>query len=252
MLRFVVLCLTLTVVRAANEISPCVSGTWASTCPASPAPYLINMNLELRNFVVAAHNARRNRLALGQLPGYQSARRMAFVRWDADLASRAELNVKQCIRKRDTCHGTARFPNSGQNIAYFAYDPALTDRTDHTRMPIWESSIVSPPPGLESKWIARTNQATSIGKLFFLFCLSFCRSMSRFAVMAQERNLAVGCAASRFVKNNQNHFLVACNYAVKNTVGSPVYVTGPAGSGCQTGVNIDYPGLCKFAENYNI
>lgn len=88
------------------------------------------MNLELRDFIVAAHNARRNRLALGQLPGYQSARRMAFVRWNADLASRAELNVKQCIRKRDTCHGTARFPNSGQNIAYFAYDPALTDRTD--------------------------------------------------------------------------------------------------------------------------
>ncbi|EDW15922.1 antigen 5 like allergen Cul n 1 [Drosophila mojavensis] len=240
MLRFVVLCLTLTVVRAANENSPCVSGTWASTCPTSPAPYLINMNLELRDFIVAAHNARRNRLALGQLPGYQSARRMAFVRWNADLASRAELNVKQCIRKRDTCHGTARFPNSGQNIAYFAYDPALTDRTDQYLL----------RQAITNWWLEYKNANMGIINSFPHTWSG--KSMSRFAVMAQERNLAVGCAASRFVKNNRNHFLVACNYAVKNTVGSPVYVTGPAGSGCQTGVNIDYHGLCKFAENYNI
>lgn len=89
------------------------------------------MNLSLRNFVVAAHNARRNRLALGELPGYGPARRMAFMRWDADLASRAELNVKQCQRLRDNCHNTARFRNSGQNIAYFAYNEAQTGvRTD--------------------------------------------------------------------------------------------------------------------------
>lgn len=66
--------------------------------------------------------------------------------------------------------------------------------------------------------------------------------------MAQQRNYAVGCAAARYFKNNLNHFLFACNYAVDNEVGLAVYVAGVTGAGCQQGTNVNFPGLCKFAE----
>lgn len=76
--------------------------------------------------------------------------------------------------------------------------------------------------------------------------------IGHFTAMAQQANIAVGCAAAKFVKGDWNIFLLACNYATTNWVGEPVYVRGPTAAGCNTGTNVNYAGLCKVAEVYNV
>ncbi|XP_064544954.1 antigen 5 like allergen Cul n 1-like [Drosophila montana] len=216
------------------------SGAWSSSCPTSPAPYIINMSQDLREFMVATHNARRNRLALGELAGYISARRMALMRWNDELASLAELNVKQCVRQRDACHNTDRFRNSGQNIALFGYEGEASSRTDQYLL----------TQAVTNWWQERDNADMAVIDSYPSNWSG--DSIERFTLMAQQRNIALGCAAARFFKNGLNQFLLACNYAVDNVAGQPVYVSGPVGAGCQTGMNVNYPGLCKFAEDFDI
>lgn len=45
--------------------------------------------------------------------------------------------------------------------------------------------------------------------------------------------------------------LMACNYAVINILTTPVYEEGDAASGCTTGPNPNYPGLCSESEVYD-
>jgi Cysteine-rich secretory protein family len=62
-------------------------------------------------------NNRRSQVASGQLAGFQPAKGMPMLKWDAELAKLAELNVKQCEMKYDECRSTKEFPYAGQNLA---------------------------------------------------------------------------------------------------------------------------------------
>lgn len=44
---------------------------------------------------------------------------------------------------------------------------------------------------------------------------------------------------------------MACNYAYPNLLGTPVYVSGPTASGCTSGTNSKYSGLCSTSEKVN-
>lgn len=90
---------------------------------------LVNLTLALRQHVVRLHNVRRNNLALGLLPRYATARRMATTRWSPVLANLATYNVRQCAMKHDACHNTAKFPHSGQNLAIISYSGNATSRS---------------------------------------------------------------------------------------------------------------------------
>lgn len=91
---------------------------------------LVNLTLALRQHVVSLHNVRRNNLALGVLPSYATARRMATIRWSPILASLAAYNVKQCAMKHDACHNIPKFPQSGQNLAIISYSGNAASRTN--------------------------------------------------------------------------------------------------------------------------
>jgi Cysteine-rich secretory protein family len=56
--------------------------------------------------LVDGHNKYRNMIALGKVSGFQSAKRMAKVTWNNELAKLAELNTKQCDMKHDDCRNT--------------------------------------------------------------------------------------------------------------------------------------------------
>lgn len=90
---------------------------------------LVNLTLALRQHVVRLHNVRRNNIALGVLPRYATARRMATIRWSPILASLAAYNVKQCTMKHDACHNIPKFPHSGQNLALISYTGNAVSRT---------------------------------------------------------------------------------------------------------------------------
>lgn len=68
--------------------------------------------------------------------------------------------------------------------------------------------------------------------------------------MTADKNIRVGCAAARY-NNGYNNFLLACNYATTNMIGSAMYTSGTAASGCKAGRNSAFTSLCSTAEVYS-
>lgn len=44
--------------------------------------------------------------------------------------------------------------------------------------------------------------------------------------------------------------MLTCNYALGNGPHEMVYEPGPAASGCESGTNPEYPGLCSVDEKW--
>lgn len=44
--------------------------------------------------------------------------------------------------------------------------------------------------------------------------------------------------------------MLTCDYSLGNVPHAKVYVAGPAASGCKTGTNPQYPGLCTENETW--
>lgn len=63
----------------------------------------------------------------------------------------------------------------------------------------------------------------------------------------------MGCAVTRFTDKaaNMPYNQICCNYAVANVQGQPIYIDGKTASGCKTGTNSKYPGLCSEKEDYS-
>ncbi|KAH8418943.1 hypothetical protein KR222_007740 [Zaprionus bogoriensis] len=216
------------------------TGARASTCPTDPEPVLVELTIPLKRRIVAAHNVRRNRLALGGLPKFATARRMATMRWSPQLASLAELNVLQCTMKHDACHNTLKFKQSGQNLALISY---TGDNDRYTNLELIVDAI--------SGWWSEKQYANMA--VINSYPSSWTGpEIGHFTEMAQQANYAVGCGVAKYVVNSTNNFLLACNYATTNIVGKPVYVRGSTAAGCTTGTNVNYDGLCKVAEVYNL
>lgn len=76
--------------------------------------------------------------------------------------------------------------------------------------------------------------------------------------MVQEKTTAIGCAALNHKKYDEydGHLYfqtyLVCNYSYTNMIDEPVYNFAPVGkesaSGCQTGADNIYKGLCALAE----
>ncbi|XP_034486541.1 antigen 5 like allergen Cul n 1-like [Drosophila innubila] len=211
-------------------------GAWALTCPTSPAPFLIDMNLTLRQHLVRLHNVRRNNLALGKVAKYNSARRMATMRWSPELAKLAELNARQCQMKHDACHNTNKFKSSGQNLAIISGSSETDEQLLTACINMWWNENKNANMAVINSY-PKTWTGDQIG---------------HFTAMAQQPNYAVGCAAARYVSNKVRNFLLVCNYATTNIIDRAVYVRGPTAAGCNTGTNVNYPGLCTVNEVFTV
>lgn len=78
------------------------------------------------------------------------------------------------------------------------------------------------------------------------------KAIGHFTQLAWSNSTAIGCGATRYTKNGFNNFLIACNYAVGNFLGWPVYLTSnKSGSGCKTGTDSKFTSLCTDKENLN-
>lgn len=76
------------------------------------------MTGHLKKIIIDFHNQFRNKCALGKLPGYAPAARMATMRWNDDLEYVAALHSRSCTAENDNCRNTRIFKNVGQNIGY--------------------------------------------------------------------------------------------------------------------------------------
>ncbi|XP_032308876.1 antigen 5 like allergen Cul n 1 [Drosophila ananassae] len=216
------------------------NGAWASTCPTSPSPTAKNFGASDQQLILKMHNYRRNRLASGLLTKYKAAKRMATMRWDAELATLAALNVKQCKMNHDACHNTKKFKASGQNLAIYGYSGPQSGKT------VRELIIAS----INMWWNEKKDANMAVINKYPSSWSG--PQIGHFTAMAQEKNTHCGCAAAFYYENGMNWFLMACNYATTNWVGEPVYQRGVKASGCKKGTNVNYPGLCKVSEVYNV
>ncbi|KAH8387088.1 hypothetical protein KR093_004606, partial [Drosophila rubida] len=199
---------------------------------------LLEIDEDAQDAFVAGHNAVRQQWASGNGKIPEQACRMATVHWDDELASLAELNVKQCQMKHDDCHSTSEYPNSGQNL-YFTGHKGGSPPDLHTVI----------DKALES-W---ASEGDFVNKGFLAAYPDNYEgpTIAHFTMVAQELNVAVGCAVSNYVNDDGfNVFLVACNYATTNFITLPVYrACASSAEECATGTNPDYPALCSSKED---
>lgn len=74
-------------------------------------------------------------------------------------------------------------------------------------------------------------------------------AIGHFTQLVWANATAVGCGATRFTDNGVHFFDMACNYAIGNIGGKPVYLSSTnGGSGCTTGTDTTYKALCSQNE----
>jgi Cysteine-rich secretory protein family len=137
--------------------------------------------------------------------------------------------------RHDACRSTPDFKYAGQNLGYRAstgnFQP-LNDTIKATIQSWYDEYKDAVQADLDSCCSSRS------GKV-----------IGHFTQVVRDKATHIGCAVSRYTKDNLwKSSLVACNYAITNIQGRPVYVSGNPASGCTTGRNPKYPSLCSVNE----
>ena len=94
---------------------------------------MVNIDNNLQQILLDAHNEKRNLVAGGGAPRHDAACRMATMQWDNELAQIASLNVRQCRMAHDQCRNTDTFKYSGQNLYMLYYFGMATDHARNMR-----------------------------------------------------------------------------------------------------------------------
>ncbi|XP_054730468.1 antigen 5 like allergen Cul n 1-like [Anastrepha obliqua] len=208
-------------------------GNFASSCQN---PAMITLTQENKNFIVNAHNTKRDLVAGGHTQ-LEMACRMATMQWDDELAYLAALNVRRCEITHDACRNTKAFKYSGQNLAMIALSvPPSIEQLLQNCIDMWYDEV-------------RNTEMSHINR----FPSSGFRAFGHFTVMMMDRNIRVGCAASSYDWAGMNATLFACNYATTNMIDYPIYqsCSTPA-SECESGRNSEFRNLCSTSENYDV
>lgn len=73
--------------------------------------------------------------------------------------------------------------------------------------------------------------------------------IGHFTAMVNDKQTHIGCALINYRQGWFRTCHLACNYSYTNIIGKPVYVAGSVASGCQSGKNNAFSGLCSLKEN---
>ncbi|XP_055913718.1 antigen 5 like allergen Cul n 1-like [Eupeodes corollae] len=195
---------------------------------------VFDLSPKIKQIILNKHNAYRNHLALGKVPNFPPATRMATMRWNDELELMAELNVKTCTGTHDSCRNTHNFKHSGQNIA------RRTTFKDTITLENLEYNIYH---GID-RWFREHLICPRDGTVVFNEGKKKC---GHFTVMIADRNTQVGCSIMH-MKSEKTVF--TCNYSWTNIRNAKLYIPGRAASQCKTGKNTQYPGLCSINEKY--
>lgn len=77
------------------------------------------------------------------------------------------------------------------------------------------------------------------------------KDIGHFTQVVKDDAYKMGCSIAKYAdEEGSRKSLIACNYAVGNVDGYPVYDEGVPGSGCESDINPKYPGLCSIKEVY--
>ncbi|XP_062553204.1 antigen 5 like allergen Cul n 1-like [Armigeres subalbatus] len=211
--------------------------TLSSTCGAGS--FEVTMNSTNQQLIVGLHNQLRSKVASGQQVNrtgtyFKQAAKMATLQWDTELANIAAANARRCVYGHDKCRNTATMKYVGQNIAYQAY----------YGMSFTDNQLLS---GFINSWFSEAENTTT------QYLASYPSNyngpaIGHFTQIVSDRTSKVGCSMVSYVRSPFTYKYFVCNYGLTNIVNQPVYAAGNACSGCTTGCNANYPGLCSTAE----
>uniref|UniRef100_A0A2M4CLM8 Venom allergen-1 n=1 Tax=Anopheles darlingi TaxID=43151 RepID=A0A2M4CLM8_ANODA len=199
------------------------------------SPAVVPITASRQSLILDLHNSRRSQIANGGLSPFFPARRMATLQWDAELASQAGHNARSCTFAHDRCRNTVDFRWAGQNLALMQYSgPARTVESiiDGFIASWWNEYRDTSTAHIDS--YPSNHQGPAIG---------------HFTQMASDRAWKIGCAMQNWFQDGfWNTYYLVCNYSFTNIINQPVYARGTTGSGCTTGRNPLYSGLCSVNE----
>lgn len=199
---------------------------------------------EFRQGILDKHNELRNKLASGAdtRGGNQAASNMMALSYDLDLEYTARCHANMCLFEHDTCRGTKKFPEAGQNLA--VSDLVSTTR-EHTQEDVDKISTVAHFQSLVNEWyeeITLADFTNAIDKYVFN------EEAGHFAALIWAETTHVGCATSvDRSKKKETHVYLTCNYGpMGNAEGEPMYKKGSPCSECPSGIscNTKYTAMC--------
>lgn len=212
------------------------SGGFVRACKKAK---VVEVTEEYKKIMLDEHNKYRSTVATGGVKWLPKAKQMATMTWDDELAQLAQLNAYRCVQKHDDCHNTASFRYSGQNLNHIM---TINAGDDIENVPQVIKDLIS------SWWDEKKDVNSRMvdamydpGRHTMVF---------HFAVMAAEKANKLGCAMSQWSENGNPYLYLVCNYSFTDVVGLPMYVKGKPCSGCKTGCNSAYEGLCNPDEVY--
>lgn len=136
----------------------------------------------------------------------------------------------QCSLMHDECRSTSVFKYAGQNLG------------------ITGSSVEFDPVDVAMKTVVESwfNEVDDANQAAIDTCCIVAdgKTIGHFTQIVTDEAGEIGCGISQFTSDGFKFNLVACNYAITNIVGSPVYVAGAAASACRNGTNPNYTSLC--------
>ncbi|XP_054083054.1 venom allergen 3-like [Zeugodacus cucurbitae] len=185
---------------------------------------LLPLTGSMKRLYVDRHNEHRNRLAGGEQEFgnqgagiFPKATRMREVIWDDELAYIAGIHAKRCNMEHDACHGTERFPGSGQNLytAKNSSKPKIGANFVLGAIDTWwnEYKDVDDGNALADEFPKGTTDWVKVG---------------HFTAIANERTAFVGCGLALCQNSTSKvyHIHVTCNYSNTNVLDTFMYKKG--------------------------
>lgn len=141
----------------------------------------------------------------------------------------------QCKMAHDSCRSTSKFKYAGQNLGITG-NSAQFDAVESAMKTVVDSWYIEVEDAIQSA--VDTCCSTANGK-----------TIGHFTQLVTDEAGHVGCAISQYTSDGFKFNLVACNYAITNIVGNPVYASGSSASACGNGTNPKYQALCNVPDS---
>ncbi|KAJ8733234.1 hypothetical protein PYW08_001532 [Mythimna loreyi] len=157
---------------------------------------VISLSCEQVRAFVDGHNARRYRIARGEVAGQPAASDMNMMVWDEELSAKASRWVKKNLHKHnpDKSVRSKRFTVGENMYRYSTTNPKY---------------VLQPDSALESWFNEHVNytfgpiQMSDFQKDY---------QIGHYTQMVWSKSVYIGCAISQTFKNGWNKFFVVCNY----------------------------------------
>lgn len=147
---------------------------------------------------------------------------------------------------------------SGQNIALIGSSDDFTEAKATIRriFSLWFNEYKYTDMKMNCINLFRPSKWVVIWKSNLNFILFHCQinkyfrvKIGHFTQIVNDRNVEIGCGASKYKKGIFYYWYIACNYSSANILAYSIYKSGTSCSNCKSGCDTHYPALCSMAES---